>query len=121
MEIFFWNCQYNWRAYGSYQKIATGQGDDCTTSCLLNYNYFKDYYKMIAIDLSKHQELDPDPKAIQQFNIPGNIAWYPIANTTIFFIIEEVKETVFNFFTGNSKSILILFFCFNIKRLNITL
>ena len=35
------------------RKIATGQGDDYTTGCLLDYTYFKKYYKMIAIDLSK--------------------------------------------------------------------
>ena len=48
------------------RKMATGQGDDCTTGCLLDYNYFNNYYKMIAIDLSKQQELDADPKTIQQ-------------------------------------------------------
>ena len=48
------------------RKIATGQGVDYTTGCLLDYPYFKDYYyKMIAIDLSKQQALDTDPKAIQ--------------------------------------------------------
>ena len=39
--------------YENIRKIATGQGDDYTTGCLLNYTYFKKYYKMIAIDLSK--------------------------------------------------------------------
>ena len=39
--------------YDSIRKIATGQGDDYITGCLLDYNYFKNYYKMIAIDLSK--------------------------------------------------------------------
>ena len=34
-------------------KITTGQGDNYTTGCLLGYNYFNNYYKMIAIDLSK--------------------------------------------------------------------
>ena len=37
----------------TFEKIATGQGDDYTTGCLLNYNYFNKYIKMIAIDLSK--------------------------------------------------------------------
>ena len=37
------------------------------------YNYFKNYYKMIAIDLSKRQALDADPKAIQQINFSENI------------------------------------------------
>ena len=35
------------------RKIAIGQGDDYTTGCLLEYTYFKKYYKMIAIDLSR--------------------------------------------------------------------
>ena len=41
------------KTYENIRKIATGQGDDCTTSCLLDYSYFKENYKMIAIDLSK--------------------------------------------------------------------
>ena len=48
------------------RKIATGQGDDYTTGCLSDYIYFKNYYKMIAVDLRKQQVLDADPKAIQQ-------------------------------------------------------
>ena len=36
----------------SIRKIAAGWGDDYTTGCLLDYNYFKDYYKIITIDLS---------------------------------------------------------------------
>ena len=41
------------KTYENIRKIATGQGDDYTTVCLLDYSYFKDPYKMIAIDLSK--------------------------------------------------------------------
>ena len=41
-----------------------GQGDDYTTDCLLDYNYFNNYYKMVGIDLRKQQELDADPKTI---------------------------------------------------------
>ena len=55
----------NLKTYENIRKIATGKGDDCTTGCLLDYAYFKDYYKMIAIDLSKQQVLDADPIAIQ--------------------------------------------------------
>ena len=50
--------------YENIRKIATGQGDDYTTDCLLVYIYFENYYKMIAVDLSKQQALDADPKAI---------------------------------------------------------
>ena len=51
--------------YDTIQKIATGHGDDYTTGCLLDYNYFNNYYKTISKDLSKQQALDADPKAIQ--------------------------------------------------------
>ena len=59
--------------YNNIRQIATGQGDDDTTSCLLDYNYFKKYYKMIAINLSKQQALDADPKPIQQIKSTGNL------------------------------------------------
>ena len=59
--------------YENIRKIATGQGDDYTTGCLLDYIYFKKYYKMIAVDLSKQQALDADPKAIQQINFRANL------------------------------------------------
>ena len=80
------------KTYENIRKIAMGQGDDYTTGCLLDYTYFKENYKMIAIDLSKQQELDADPRAIQQINFTANLD--RAGNTTIFFIIEEAKETV---------------------------
>ena len=49
--------------YENIRKISIGQGDDYTTCCLLDYIYFKNYYKMIAVDLTKQQVLDP--KAVQ--------------------------------------------------------
>ena len=55
--------------YEKIRKVATGQGDDYTTGCLLDYPYFKDTYKMIAVDLSKQQALDADPRAIQQLTL----------------------------------------------------
>ena len=48
----------------TYDNI--GQGDNYTTGCQLDYNYFNNYYKMIAVDLSKEQALDVYPKVIQQ-------------------------------------------------------
>ena len=51
--------------YENIRKIATGQGDDYTTGCLLDYIYFKNYYKMIALGLSKQQVLDADPSEIK--------------------------------------------------------
>ena len=59
--------------YENIRKIATGQGDDNTTGCLLDYPYFLDTYKRIAVDLSKQQALDVDPRAIQQINFTVNL------------------------------------------------
>ena len=47
--------------------------DDYTTSHLLDCNCFNKYYKMMAIDFSKEQALDADPKTIQQINFTGNL------------------------------------------------
>ena len=52
------------RTYDNIRKISSGQGDDYTTTCLLDYPYFEEYYKLIAIDLSKQQKLNADPKAM---------------------------------------------------------
>ena len=49
------------KQYGEIRKIETGEGDDYTIGCLLDYQYFKDHYKLIAVDLSKQKELDADP------------------------------------------------------------
>ena len=87
--------------YENIRKIATGQGDDYTTGCLLDYIYFKNYCKMIAVDLSKQQALDADPKAIQQINFTANLD--RAGNTRIYFILEEAKETVLDFSQGTVK------------------
>ena len=89
----------------------TGQGDDCTTGCLLDYPCFKKYYELIAIDLSKQQKLDADPKAIQQINFTGNLD--RVEDSTMFLIIEKAKETVLDFSKGAVK-VLWFYFCFNI-------
>ena len=90
------------KTYENIRRIATGQGDDYTTGCLLDYSYFKENYKMIAIDLSKQQALDADPRAIQQINFTANLD--RDGNTTMFFIIEEAKETVLDFSQGTVKA-----------------
>ena len=77
------------RTYDKIRRIATGQGDDYTTGCLLDYNYLNSYYKMIVIDLSKEQALDPDQKAKQQINFTGNLD--RAEGATMFFIIEKAK------------------------------
>ena len=71
------------------------------TGRFLDYSYFKGYYKMIAIDLSKQQVLDADPRAIQQINFTANLD--RAGNTRFYFILEEAKETVFEFSQGTVK------------------
>ena len=60
---------------------------------LLDYEYFKDHYKLIAIDLSKQTELE-NPDFKQQTNFIGRLHEN---NATMFFIIEKKEETTFNF------------------------
>ena len=62
---FFWSTKNSeLKTYENFRKIATGKGDDYTTSNLLDCSYFKENYKMIAINLNKQQALDADPRAI---------------------------------------------------------
>ena len=52
------------KQYDEVRKIWTGQGDDYTTGCLLDFAYFKNNCKPIAADLSKQKVLDADSRAI---------------------------------------------------------
>ena len=87
--------------YENIRKIATGQGDDYTTGCLLDYSYFADTYNMITVDLSKQQALDADHRAIQQINFTANLD--RAGNTRVYFILEEAKETILDFSQGTVK------------------
>ena len=89
------------KTYGNIQKIATSQGGDYTTGCLLDYNYLNNSYKMIAIDLSTQQALDADPKAIQQISFTGYLERNNGA--IMLFIIEEAKEAILDFLQGTVK------------------
>ena len=79
--------------FESIRKIATDQGVDYKTRRLLDYSYFKENYKMTAIDLSKHQRLDADYRAIQLLNFTANLDLNE--NRRTFFILEEVKKKLF--------------------------
>ena len=89
------------KTYENIRKNAIGQGNDYKTACSLDYSYFKNHYKMVAVDLSKQQELDADPRAIQQINFTANLD--RAENTRFYFILEEAKETVFEFSQGTVK------------------
>ena len=85
--------------YENIRKIATGKGDNYTSGCLLDYPYFRDSYKMIAVDLSRQQALDADPRAIQQINFTTNLDRAGDARV----ILEESKETKLYFAQGAIK------------------
>ena len=73
--------------YENIIKVATGKRDDYTTGCLLDYPYFRDNYKIIAIDLYRQQALDPDRRKIQQINFTANLD--RADDTRVYFILEE--------------------------------
>ena len=81
------------------RELMIGKGEDYTTGSLLDYNYFKKHYKLIAVDLSKQKELDADPRAIQQIEFKYILG----TNSTIYWELEKSKETILEFYKGTVK------------------
>ena len=69
------------------------------TGSLLDFDYFKKHYKLVAVDLSKQKELDADPRAIQQIEFKYVLE----TNSTIYWILEKSKETILEFYKGTVK------------------
>ena len=76
------------KQYGEVGKLSTGQGDDYTTSFLLDFAYFKKNYMLIAADLSKQKAVDGDSRSIQQIIFTGKVD----ASAVIYYIYEKSKE-----------------------------
>ena len=76
-----------------------GKGEDYTTGSLLDYNYFKKHYKLVAVDLSKQKELHVDPRAIQQIEFKYMLG----TNSIIYLVPEKSKETLLEFYKGTVK------------------
>ena len=86
------------------RKISTGQGDDDTTGCLLDYSYFRKNYRLIEVDLSKQKALDADSRAIQEIIFTGKIkAAADNTRVIIFYILEKSKETILEFSKRTTK------------------
>ena len=85
--------------YRELKKVMIGKGKDYTTGSLLDYNYFKKHYKLVAVDLSKQKELDADPRAIQQIEFKYMLG----TNSTIYGVLEKSKETILEFYKGTVK------------------
>ena len=66
-----------------------GYGDDYTTGCLLDYAYFKDNYRLIAVDLSKQKDLDVDPTAIQQIAFQGVVGGADNTRIRLYYILKQ--------------------------------
>ena len=82
------------KQYDEIRKISTGQGDDYTTGCLLDFAYFKNNYKLIAADLSKQKVLDADSRAIQQIIFTGKIKATEANTRVIIYYILEQKNRI---------------------------
>ena len=93
------------KTFGNIRKIATGQGDDYKTGFWLDYSYFRDNYKMIAIDLNKHQAYNVDFTVIQQINCTGNLD--RAGNTTRLNVFHDWRRKIncLGLFSRNCKSI----------------
>ena len=92
------------KQYDEIRKISTGQGDDYTTGCLLDFAYFEKNYRLIAVDLSKQKALDADSRAIQKIIFTGKIkATEANTKVTIYYILEQSKETILEFSKGTTK------------------
>ena len=89
--------------YENIRNICTRFGDDYTGGSLLSYPYIKEIYKMIAVDLSKQQALDANPRPIQQINFTANLD--RVGNTRIYFFSRRSKRNNSKFCTRNCKSI----------------
>ena len=92
------------KQYDEIRKISTGQGDDYTTGCLLDFAYFEKNYRLIAVDLSKQKALDADSRAIQQIIFTGKIkAAADNTRVIIYYIHEQSKETMLEFSKATTK------------------
>ena len=83
----------------SMMKLERFQQEREMITQLAVYKYFKDHYQLIAVDLSKQKELDPDPTAIQQIEFYGKLE----TNSQMCTALEKSKEAVLEFYKGAAK------------------
>ena len=92
------------KQYDEIRKISTGQGDDYTTGCLLDFAYFKNNYRLVVADLSKQKALGADSRAIQQIIFTGRAN----AGAMIYYLLQQSKETTLQFSKGTTKVLQII-------------
>ena len=95
------------KQYDEVRKVSTGHHDDYTTGSLLDYAYFKDNYRLTAVDLSvdlsKQKVLDADPRVIQQIVFQGVVGGDDNTKIRLYTILEQSTETVLEFYKGAAK------------------
>ena len=87
------------RKYDETRKIVTGKRDNYATTCLLDYDYYKKNYQLIAVDLPKQRKLDADTRAIQQIEFIGMLK----TRSNVFTILQKSKETILEIYQGTAK------------------
>ena len=92
------------KQYNENRKTATGPGDYYTTGCLLDYQYFKDHYNLIAVHLSKQKELNADSRAVQQIEFCGMLKTISQVCT----VLEKQKKKMLEFYKGTAKVLWII-------------
>ena len=87
------------KQYDKIRKAAIGQGDNYITGCLLDYQYFKDHFNIIAADLSKQKESDGDSRANQQIEFYGMLK----TSSQVCTVLEKSKEAMLEFFKETAE------------------
>ena len=93
------------KQFDEIRKMSTGYGDDYTTGCLLDYAYFKDNCRLIAVDLSKQKALDADLRAIQQIVFQGVVEGNDDTKIRLYTILEQSMETMLEFMKWTAKGL----------------
>ena len=91
------------KQHDEVKKMSTGYGDDYTTGCLLDYTYFKDNYRLTAVDLSKQKALGADTRAIQQVVFQAVVEGNDGTKIRLCTILEQSKETMLELLKGTAK------------------
>ena len=91
------------KQHDEVKKMSTGYGDDYTTGCLLDYTYFKDNYRLTAVDVSKQKALDADTRAIQLVVFQAVVEGNDGTKIRLYTILEQSKETKLEFLKGTAK------------------
>ena len=87
------------KKFRELKKVMIGKGEDYTTGSLLDFNYFKKHYKLVAVDLTRQKELDADPRATQQIEFIYMLG----TDSTIYWVLEKSKEPILEFYKGTVK------------------